>query len=209
MECEACGGKMNSASVVCPHCGARRAKPAEVKLDNAEMRALLAIEGAGQDDEEREWIATIVLPHRSTYGAARAAELALTVVSLPLVLTGVILYAFKRRSARKQGRMHGEIGPLLIMSTSGALSLWSVLSLAGVSGGATIAIIGGSIAALIARAVIRMRSAGTRDRELHRIDKPPAKLPAANVDAAPAAPVAAPSTSQDAPKPGEQPRLLR
>jgi hypothetical protein len=158
--CAKCGGKMSTAVVVCPHCGARGAVPAKLQLDNDQIRALLVLEGVAQiDDDERDWLATLVLPHPASSGAARAAELALTVVSFPFVMAGALTFALHRlRKRSTRMTMRGELGPLCLMSLFGALGMWSVLSILGVSTGNVITIVLGSIGALVARAVIRTRS---------------------------------------------------
>jgi len=159
MSCEACGGKMHSASVVCPHCGARRKNVAPVKLEGAEIRALLATSGQLQDDEERDWLATLVLPHPSTHGGARLAEIALTVVAMPFIACGVLTMALNRlRRSKGRMKMRGELGPLALMSLMGSLGVWSVLGLAGASGTTIWYVILGSIGALSARAALRASS---------------------------------------------------
>jgi hypothetical protein len=159
MQCEACGGKMNAAVAVCPHCGARRKNPPKVELDPAEIRALLVAEGVvAHDEEDREWLATLVLPHPSTQGAARVLELALTVVSSPFIAAGALTFALHRLRGKSKIKMRGELGPLVLMSIFGSLGMWSVLSLGGVAGAKIAEIVLGSIGALIVRAVVRSRS---------------------------------------------------
>jgi len=156
MSCEACGGKMHSASVVCPHCGARRKNVAAPKLEAAEIRALLATSGELKDEEERDWLHTLVLPHPSTHGGARLAELGLTIVALPFIACGVITMALNRlRRSKGRMKMRGEFGPLLTMSLVGSLGVWSVLGLFGASGSTIGYVILGSIGALTVRAMLR------------------------------------------------------
>jgi hypothetical protein len=159
MECGACGGKMHSAVVVCPHCGARRVGPVKQQpLDANEIRALLVLEGIAGHEDERDWLATLVLPHPSTAGAARAIELALTVVSFPFVAAGALMFALHRLRGKSKIKMRGELGPLVLMSVFGTLGMWSVLSLVDVPTGKTFTIVVGFIAALIVRAAVRSRS---------------------------------------------------
>ena len=159
MDCEACGGKMAATSVVCPHCGARRTAPPKPTFDKDEIRALLVAKGAvPTHDDERDWLATLVLPHPATHGAARMLEVAMTLVALPFVLAGVVFFAFHRLRKRGPITMRGEAGPLALMSLMGSLGAWAVLSIAGVSGGTTLAIVIVSIAALCVRAAVRSRS---------------------------------------------------
>ena len=160
MDCEACGGKMAATSVVCPHCGARRKDPPKLSLDPNEVRALLIAKGAvDANDDEREWLATLVLPHPATQGAARAAELLLTIAALPFVLAGVVFFALHRLRKRGPVKMRGELGPLMLMSLMGTLGLWMVLAFGGVPFATTIKLAGAFIAALSVRAVIRAKSA--------------------------------------------------
>jgi hypothetical protein len=221
MVCEGCGGKMHETAVVCPHCGARRAQAPKLALDRDEVRALLVMSNAAEDEEERDWLATLVLPHPSTHGAARALELALTVISLPFVVVGVLMFALHRMRKRKNRiKMRGEVGPLALMSLMGGLGMMTALGLAGIGTLRGFQIVVGFITVLAARAAVRTHSKTARSRELARIDKPvPPSLPAARArDAKQPAPPSAPSTpvvapaaapAQDAPKDGEEPRLLR
>ena len=159
MQCEACGGKMNAAVAVCPHCGARRKNPPKVELDPDEIRALLVAEGAiAHDEDDRDWLATLVLPHPSTQGVARAIELALTVVSSPFIAAGALTFALHRLCGKSKIKMRGELGPLVLMSIFGSLGRWRVLSLGGVAGGKIAELILGSIGALVTRAIVRSRS---------------------------------------------------
>ncbi|HEY5950669.1 MAG TPA: hypothetical protein VIV40_34490 [Kofleriaceae bacterium] len=192
---------MSASVVVCPHCGKRRSVVPKLQLDRDEVRALLVMEGVAEDEEERDWLATLVLPHPSTQGAARAAELALTVIGLPFVASGVVMFALYRLRKRTKIKMRGEVGPLLLMSLMGTLGLWSVLGIAGFSTVSVLKISAGFISALTARALIRARSHRATSRERQRIDTPPS--------ARVLAPVEAPEPAHDAPPPGEQPRLLR
>src|SRR5215212_4276048 len=157
MDCEACGGKVHPTVAVCPHCGARRKTAPKVELDHNEIRALLVAQGVvAHDEEERDWLGALVLPHPATYGAARALELALTVVSFPFIAAGALMFALHRLRGKSKIKMRGELGPLVLMSIFGSLGMWSVLSLAGVEHIGTMIL--GFISALIVRAVIRSRS---------------------------------------------------
>jgi hypothetical protein len=219
MVCDGCGGKMHEASVVCPHCGARRAQVGKLSLDKDEVRALLVMQGVAEDEEERDWLATLVLPHPSTHGAARALELALTVISVPFLVVGVAMFALHRLRRRKARiKMRGELAPLALMSLMGGLGMITVLGIAGIGTLRAFQISIGFIAALCARAAVRSHSKTARNRELARIDKPvPPSLPAARAreiepePVKPSAPIVTPKPSppQDAPEDGEEPRLLR
>ena len=171
LPCPACQKPMNAVAVVCPHCNARRAGVAPglagKALSPAEIRALILTDATlAPPAPAQGLLATFVLPHPSTIGAARAVELALTVVSLPLVVAGVVSFAVTRRKAQPT---RGELAPTLAMMTLGGLGLSSLLSLAGASLATNLAVTGASVVALIARAVIRSRAATAHGRELQRV----------------------------------------
>jgi RNA polymerase subunit RPABC4/transcription elongation factor Spt4 len=168
--CEACGNKVNEQAAVCPHCGKRRATPgiAGSKLSKEEIGALIAIDDASRPAAESEGLfETLVLPHPNTSGAARTAELVLTVLSFPLIVAGVSTLAFRRRT-RKASR--GELSPVIRMTVIGGVGMVSLLALAGMSTGMMVAITGGSIAALWARGIIRARA--TSHPELMKLTAP-------------------------------------
>ncbi|HEX3481557.1 MAG TPA: hypothetical protein VHT91_41385 [Kofleriaceae bacterium] len=203
--CDACGGKMNDGLAVCPHCGARRAVTEQPKLSGDEIRALLATDPTARALEQRGLIHTLVLPHPATRGAARIAEIALTVLGLPLVISGAATLALTRR-ARLTAAPGGELPAALAMTVFGGAGLL----------GLPVALVGTSLAAIWLRALIRSRSAARRPVvDLHRIEPPPhersAPLPA---PVEPPAPVQAgePPAQVQAPHPPAQPgepRLLR
>jgi hypothetical protein len=192
--CDACGGKMNDGLAVCPHCGARRAMTERPKLSGDEIRALLATDRSARDAEPRGLIQALVLPHPATRGAARVAELALTVLGLPLVISGAVALALTRR-ARRTVASSGELPAALAMTVFGGVGLL----------GLPAALVGASIAAIWLRALIRIRSAPDRRADLHRIESPSRELSAPlAARGEPPAPVQA---SEPPPGPGE-PRLL-
>lgn len=167
--CEACGGRMSAEAIVCPHCGKRRAAGplAGSKLSGDEIRALLLTDPTHREpDVGRGWLAMLVLPHPATSGGARTAELGLTVLSLPLVVAGTLSLALSRR--RRTQQMEGELAPVLAMTVIGGLGLWSVLGLLGISGATMALLLGGSLAALWARGIVRARSTTSRSGELER-----------------------------------------
>ena len=193
--CDACGGKMNDGLAVCPHCGARRAVTERPKLSDDEIRALLATDPTARDLEQRGLIQTVVLPHPATRGAARIAEIALTVLGLPLVISGAAAIALTRR-ARLTAAAGGELSGALAMTVFGGVGLL----------GLPVALVGASIAAIWLRAVIRIRSAADRRADLHRIEPPPCERPAAlPAHVEPPAPVQVSEPSA----PSSEPRLLR
>jgi hypothetical protein len=196
--CDACGGKMNDGLAVCPHCGARRALTERPKLSGAEIRALLATDRGLRDAEPpRGLLQTLVLPHPATRGAARLAELALTVLGLPLVVAGAVTLALTRR-ARLTAASGGELPPALAMTVFGGGSLFLRLPAA---------IAGAAIAAVWVRALIRSRADARRGRDLQRIEPPPRERPAPlPARTEPPTPIRAP---EPPPGPGDEPRLLR
>jgi hypothetical protein len=147
---------MNDAAVVCPHCGARRVG---VKLDKSmsrdEIGALLAIEGLGKAPPQGLY-ETLFVPHPSTHGAARAVEIALTVACLPMVASGALALAVRRRHGRYAG-ITGEVTPVLVMSGVGGLAFGSALTFV-TSISTALALVGASIGGLIVRGVIRARA---------------------------------------------------
>ena len=176
--CPACGKPMNDAAIVCPHCNARRAGVAPglagKALSPAEIRALILTDAMLAPAPAQGLLPTLVLPHPSTTGAARAAEIALTVVSFPLVAAGVLALALARgRTRRKYQTTRGELTPILAMMGLGGFALSSILSLLGASLAANLAVTGLGIVALIGRGVIRARAAAVRSRELHRLAEAP------------------------------------
>ncbi len=208
--CPSCAQPMNAAVLVCPHCGKRRPDGevglAGKALSKDEVKALIAIHGA-DEEPAHGMLPTLIFPHPTTHGSARAVELACTVVALPLVILGALSVGLSRRRGRMRAEQtRGELTPVLAASGLGGLGLWSVLSLLGASGTATIVIITGSIAALITRGVIRAHASSRRSRDLHRLDRPepPARrssqqLPEARVASGPIS-VVSPARSTEAPR---------
>jgi len=212
--CPACHQPMNAAALVCPHCGKRRPDGevglAGKGLSREEVNALIAVGGTHAAPSEG-LLPTLIFPHPTTHGTARAVETICTIIALPMVILGAFSIALSRRRTRQQvDSTIGEAGPVAAMSLFGGLGLYSALSLAGVGLTASLAVLGVSIGALIVRAAIRSYETGKRDRELHRIEKPvrvsQPKLPAARVE--PPRPVAAPSSVRPPDNPDE-PSLLK
>ncbi len=223
--CPSCAQPMNAAAQVCPHCGKRRPDGevglAGKRLSKDEVAALIAIEGRDTAPSEG-LLPTLIFPHPTTHGAARAIESACTVIALPMVIIGAFSIALgRRRSRRRYDDTTGEAGPVLAMSLLGGVGLYSVLSLAGLGLTASLAVLGTSIGALIVRGVIRARASSERSRALHRLAKPERaprtsqpKLPAARVEPPRPVIVAAPVVrSPDTPRaPGDvpdEPSLLK
>jgi hypothetical protein len=148
-DCAACGKRVHVDAAVCPHCGARRARGslAAAKPSKDELLALLATDPTHSAARPRGVIATMLLPHPGTAGLARAVELALTVVALPLVLAGIVGIALVRLSFRSPVfALTGEAVPALLMTIFGGLALWGV---------APLPLVGASIAAVWLRALVR------------------------------------------------------
>src|SRR5262249_14257143 len=137
---------------------------------------------------------TLVLPHPATRGAARVAEVALTLLGLPLVISGAATIALTRR-ARLTAAPGGELSAALAMTVFGGVGLL----------GLPVALVGASIGAIWLRALIRIRGAPARRADLHRIEPPPRERPAPLPAHAEPPPVQAPEPPA---RPGE-PRLLR
>lgn len=206
--CPACQQPMNAAALVCPHCGKRR-PDAEVglagkSLSKDEVNALIAIHGTDTTPSEG-LIPTLIFPHSATHGTARAVEIGCTIVALPMVILGAFSVALSRRRTRQTAdQTQGELTPILAMSIVGGLGLYSVLSLAGLGLATSLALIGGSIGALIVRGAIRSHASTKRSRDLHRLARPEptakSQLPAARVE-----PPRPTTTTTDAP---DKPTLL-
>lgn len=198
--CDACGGKMNDGLAVCPHCSARRALTERPKLSHEEIRALLVTDPVARSAEPaRGMLQALVLPHPATSGGARIAELVLTVVGLPLVVSGALAIGLTRR-ARLTSASGGEVPPALAMTVFGGAGLLGLPPL----------LVGASVAAVWLRALIRARTVAGRGGDLHRIEPPtrvprPEPPPARVAPAEPLAP-AAPSPPAES---GAEPRLLR
>ena len=157
---------MNAVAVVCPHCNARRGDVATgvagKALSPAEIRALVLSDSMRGPAPAAGMLSTLVLPHPSTAGSARLAELVLTAISLPLVAIGALTLAVTRRKTQATS---GELAPVMAMLGAGGLGLSSALSLLGVSLMTNLAVTGASMVALIARGVIRARAAAQRSRD--------------------------------------------
>lgn len=220
--CPACQQPMNAAALVCPHCGKRRPDGevglAGKGLSKEEVNALIAIHGSDVAPSEG-LLPTLIFPHPTTHGTARAVETICTIIALPMVILGAFSIALSRRRTRQTvDQTQGEAGPVLAMSLFGGLGLYSVLSLAGIGTAVSLALIGGSIGALIVRGAIRSHASTKRSRDLHRLAKPePVQLPAARVEPArPSRPIVvaaptvrpadAPRTTADNP---DEPSLLK
>jgi hypothetical protein len=166
---------MSDVAVVCPHCNARRAGTttglAGKALSPQEIRALILTDVMLARPPSQGLLPTLILPHPSTTGAARVAELALTIVSLPLVAVGALTLAVARgRTRRNAEAARGELGPVLAMLGLGGFGFSTVLSLLGASLSTNLVVTGISMVALIVRGVIRSRAADQRSRELHRLE---------------------------------------
>jgi hypothetical protein len=155
---------MNAQAVICPHCNARRPDvptgAAGKNLSPAEIRAMLVLQVPPQPRGGA--LSTLLLPHPSTTGTARAVELVLSLISLPLVLSGALAMSLSRASRARMQKVSGagdEAGPVVLMILIGSGVLWTVLDLVFHATGATVAwTLGVTTAALIARAVIRARA---------------------------------------------------
>ena len=152
---------MNAQAIVCPHCNARRADvpsgAAGKNLSPAEIRAMLALQLA--PPAPSGGMMALILPHPSTTGTARTVELLLTVISLPLILSGALALVFSRRNRRRVNEGSGEAVAVTLMITLGSGILWTGLDWGLHASGKTVAYtLLVTITALIVRAVIRSRA---------------------------------------------------
>ena len=153
---------MSSDAAVCPHCGKHRDPAttgggsglAKVKMSPEELRALATVT-APDADSARGLVETLLLPHPGTTGGLRVVEIALTVATLPLVLSGLAMLSLRRLVSRTSAGI-GESGAVLLMAVVGGTSLAISLDDYGVAvaGGVTLA----EIVLLIVRARIRHRA---------------------------------------------------
>jgi hypothetical protein len=179
--CPSCSQKMNAAAIVCPHCGARRAGAdpglAGKALSADEVKAIIAVHGADAEPAQG-LLPTLILPHPTTHGTARAVEVVCTVIALPMVIVGAMTIGLSRRRTRRSAEQTtGELTPVLAASGLGGLGLYSALSLAGLAPTTRLALIVASIAALVVRGIIRSRETSKRSRSLHVLAKPEPEPP--------------------------------
>jgi hypothetical protein len=172
--CEKCDKPMSEQAVVCPHCGARQAerdplpeqregdlvrgryaKKPMTGLSKDEVSALIAsdVRPAGEERGPRGLFAALVLPHRKTRGAWRAAEIALTVLGLPLVAGATLFVGTVRTVRRFHGARVGELTSLIVALGPGNFGLWVFLSLVGVE--QPLPWLVAPSAAVVARALVR------------------------------------------------------
>lgn len=176
--CESCGRPMSAVAARCPHCAAIQsraqaavkrpaasvagARPVLKDVSSEEARALIAIadakEGRVDDhDDEPGLFAALLLPHPRSAGPAWGAEVALTVLALPLIAASMLGAFFAWRTMRHADRaMERGLAPRLfaIVSGAGVLSSVDLFTDEGAHVGAWL--IGVGSAALLARAAIRV-----------------------------------------------------
>ncbi len=184
-ECRECGRKMSASAAVCPHCGTRQAEsepvanvdaaspkpgaPARLggaQLSKDEVAALLAVTGAPSTHQGRSGpglFSIALLPHPSTRGVGRAAEIVLTIGSATLVLGGILLLAF---SARRVMRFLGarssfdpEIGGAATTIALGGIGLVASLPFLGLDLGTSAIVAGVCSVATVLRTAIRRAAA--------------------------------------------------
>jgi len=217
--CVACGGKMSAAAKVCPHCGTRAAPAGmgDVKMSSDEARALLTMHDPHVPGAERT-VASYLLPHPRTSGAAAAAEQALTVVTAPLWSCGLVAFAWSRMRYRSGSQIAmGEGKAAAVLGACGAAILWP-LAMVFTSGTVATAITVAMGVAWLARALIRVRADERGSRALSELDRPAPPVARAPAPAPPSAPFApprleptasaAPEATEAAPL-GDGPRHLR
>nr|HEX4318174.1 hypothetical protein [Kofleriaceae bacterium] len=161
---------MSSDVAVCPHCGKHRDPAAtagggglaKVKMSPEELRALATLTAP---DTDRGIVATLLVPHPDTTGAARTLEIVLTIATLPLVLSGLALVGL-RRLVNKSNPI-GEGGAVVLMALVGGVSL--AFSLADLGFATAAGVTAGEIALLAVRARIRYRA--SRESKLLEVGK--------------------------------------
>lgn len=180
VKCESCGLPMAAVAVRCPHCAAmqkrsptsapqprgrepareERARPVLKDVTSEEARALLAIADARtprapEGEESFNILAWMFLPDPRSRGAAQVAELVLTFIALPALLSAFVGAAFAMRAisrARRAGGARAIAGALL---GAGFVGLSAIASFAGASYGAIAVICGAPMLALLVREGVR------------------------------------------------------
>lgn len=161
--CVACGGKMSATAKVCPHCGTRAAPAGmgDVKMTSDEARALLTMHDPHVPGASRT-VASYLLPHPRTSGAAATAETALTVATAPLWTMGLVAFAWSRMRYRGGSQIAmGEGKAAAVLALCGATILWPLVMVFTSSAVATAV----TVAMLVAwgvRAIIRVRADAAR-----------------------------------------------
>lgn len=177
VHCESCGRPMSAAAARCPHCAAVQsraqviapkpvANPADPKpvlrdVSSEEARALLAISdvrGGFVDDHDDEpgLFAALLLPHPRSAGPAWAAEVVLTLIALPLIISSMLGAFFAWRSMRTADRaMERGLAPRLFAIATGTGVLSSVDLFTSADAHVGVWLIGTGWAALLARAGVR------------------------------------------------------
>ncbi len=186
VSCGACKKRMASVAVVCPHCGVRQverdpvdpkrsvaaaqptsapahahahAKPVLRGVSPDEVAALLAVEavrrGEPVDDPPRAagTLADMLLPRWETRARYRELEISLTIAALPLLVSAfAMLPYFRRRSFEHPSYI--LIGSVI----GGAVAMQTFLTFAlGWSNSRALWMIGGCVAALAMRGIVRAR----------------------------------------------------
>lgn len=185
---------MSAVAARCPHCGARQARaPAPVHppataaapserprpvlrdVTPEEARAILAAHTAmrGPDaalEDPPGIFAALLLPSAYASAGARLAEVALTLVALPLLACSMLGAALAWRTLRRmQSRAGaGAAGARLAALASGSMVLWWLAGLARFGEGARWILLGVSWGALLVRGVVRARARSATRPDLLR-----------------------------------------
>ena len=173
---------MSATAARCPHCGAVQSRvqavaatkprdgvaPALKDVSSEEARAILALADvragvSDNHDDEPGLFAALLLPHPRSAGLAWGAEVALTVIALPLILCSLAGAFLAWRSLRHADRAteRGVI-PRLVATSSGIGLLSSVSLFTEWSGSAVWSLIAVCCVALLGRAGIRAFVRGRR-----------------------------------------------
>ncbi|WP_053236523.1 hypothetical protein [Sandaracinus amylolyticus] len=139
----------------------------DVTSDEARAVAKVAAVKDGIDvegpEDEPGIVEGLFLPHPRTHGVGRWADIALTVLALPLVMASALALAFLSLRAARFGGMRGRPASFRILGVcTGAGLLLSLVSRWTVDTTLLFAIVGAQLAALVVRGALRSAAKAKR-----------------------------------------------
>jgi hypothetical protein len=146
-----------------------------VSFSRDEVRALLATAPArpSATNAPPGVFGGLVLPHPQTRGGARAAEIALTAIGMPIIAAGFLSLAILPRMYRRfTASRPSELQKVGMVTFTGGPLTWFALTMAGATTATAVALAGSSAFALVVRHFVR-DAAEHRDpnRDLYRVDR--------------------------------------
>ena len=164
---------MSATAVVCPHCGTRQpdrdpvdARATEVKaairkkplkLSPEETAALLESKGLSASTygaEGPRGPASLLVPRAESHGWVRTMEWALTILALPLILSGFLTVVFRPRTWAWVANGH-EIALTALSAFVGGLTVYPLCMALGLGTNGTWGAMGISLGALVGRTILR------------------------------------------------------